>query len=88
MDVAALETAIETAWDNRAQITPETRGETRGAFPLDSGLIADLRAHHQGGRVGQIDQIGIGQRRRGPCHLLSTRCGWRHRQRRTGEEKA
>ena len=44
MDVAALETAIETAWDNRAQITPETRGETRDAIEhtldaLDSGKL-------------------------------------------------
>jgi len=51
MDVAALETAIETAWDNRAQITPETRGETRDAIEhtldaLDSGK---LRVAERGG---------------------------------------
>ncbi|MHA3976282.1 2,3,4,5-tetrahydropyridine-2,6-dicarboxylate N-succinyltransferase [Halovulum sp. GXIMD14794] len=44
MDVAALETAIETAWDARAEITPETRGETRDAIEhtleaLDSGQL-------------------------------------------------
>ncbi len=44
MDVASLETAIETAWDNRAQITPETKGETRDAIEhtldaLDSGKL-------------------------------------------------
>ncbi|MSU88246.1 2,3,4,5-tetrahydropyridine-2,6-dicarboxylate N-succinyltransferase [Rhodobacteraceae bacterium 2CG4] len=44
MDVAALETAIETAWENRAQITPETGGETRDAIEhtldaLDSGKL-------------------------------------------------
>lgn len=41
---AALETAIETIWDNRMQITPATTGETRTAIEttldaLDRGVL-------------------------------------------------
>ncbi|MCE0506083.1 MULTISPECIES: 2,3,4,5-tetrahydropyridine-2,6-dicarboxylate N-succinyltransferase [unclassified Roseivivax] len=32
MDIAQLETAIETAWEGRAEITPATGGETREAI--------------------------------------------------------
>ncbi len=44
MDTAALETAIEAAWDARDQITPTTTGETREAIEetlnaLDSGQL-------------------------------------------------
>lgn len=41
---AALETAIEAAWENRAEITPATKGETREAVDdtlnaLDNGTL-------------------------------------------------
>ncbi len=44
MSYAALEAAIETAWDARDSITPATRGETRDAIEstltaLDSGTL-------------------------------------------------
>ncbi|MFD1342686.1 2,3,4,5-tetrahydropyridine-2,6-dicarboxylate N-succinyltransferase [Litorisediminicola beolgyonensis] len=44
MDIAQLETAIEAAWEARAEITPETMGETRDAIEatleaLDSGAL-------------------------------------------------
>lgn len=44
MDKAALETAIEAAWDARDTITPATKGETRDAIEatldaLDSGVL-------------------------------------------------
>ena len=32
MDITALETAIEAAWETRADITPATTGETRDAI--------------------------------------------------------
>ena len=44
MDIAALETAIETAWDDRATISPATTGDTRDAIEdtltaLDGGTL-------------------------------------------------
>ena len=44
MDIAALETSIEAAWEARDTITPETKGETREAIEdtlnaLDSGAL-------------------------------------------------
>ena len=44
MDIAALETAIETAWDDRATISPATTGNTRDAIEatltaLDGGTL-------------------------------------------------
>ena len=44
MDIAALESAIESAWDARDTITPATKGETREAIEdtlnaLDSGSL-------------------------------------------------
>ena len=44
MSNAALETAIEAAWDARDEITPATTGETRDAIEetlnaLDSGTL-------------------------------------------------
>ncbi|MEY1557625.1 2,3,4,5-tetrahydropyridine-2,6-dicarboxylate N-succinyltransferase [Yoonia sp. R2331] len=52
MSNAALETAIEAAWDTRDQITPATTGETREAIEdtlnaLDSGTlrVAERRAN-------------------------------------------
>ncbi|MEM7521422.1 MAG: 2,3,4,5-tetrahydropyridine-2,6-dicarboxylate N-succinyltransferase [Pseudomonadota bacterium] len=44
MSIAQLESAIETAWENRDQITPETTGETREAIEetlnaLDGGTL-------------------------------------------------
>ncbi|SDX91118.1 2,3,4,5-tetrahydropyridine-2,6-dicarboxylate N-succinyltransferase [Citreimonas salinaria] len=44
MSNAQLETAIEAAWENRAEITPATKGETREAIEatleaLDSGKL-------------------------------------------------
>ena len=43
-DTAALESAIESAWDARDTITPDTKGETRDAIEatleaLDSGTL-------------------------------------------------
>ncbi|MDD7973330.1 2,3,4,5-tetrahydropyridine-2,6-dicarboxylate N-succinyltransferase [Roseinatronobacter alkalisoli] len=43
-DTAALETAIESAWDARDSITPDTRGQTRDAIEatldaLDNGTL-------------------------------------------------
>ncbi|MFZ1663363.1 MAG: 2,3,4,5-tetrahydropyridine-2,6-dicarboxylate N-succinyltransferase, partial [Paracoccaceae bacterium] len=44
MSNAALEAAVETAWDNRDAISPTTGGETRDAIEatladLDSGKL-------------------------------------------------
>ncbi|MHA6324590.1 2,3,4,5-tetrahydropyridine-2,6-dicarboxylate N-succinyltransferase [Roseivivax sp. CAU 1753] len=44
MDIAQLEAAIESAWEARAEITPDTRGNTRDAIEktlnaLDSGKL-------------------------------------------------
>ncbi|SIS85343.1 2,3,4,5-tetrahydropyridine-2,6-dicarboxylate N-succinyltransferase [Roseivivax lentus] len=44
MDIAQLEAAIESAWEARADITPDTKGETRDAIEetleaLDSGKL-------------------------------------------------
>ena len=44
MDTAALESAIESAWEDRAAITPETGGDTRAAIEatldaLDQGRL-------------------------------------------------
>ena len=44
MDIAALETAIENAWDDRATISPATTGDTRDAIEdtltaLDGGTL-------------------------------------------------
>ena len=38
MSYAALEAAIETAWDARDTITPATKGEARDAIEATSGL--------------------------------------------------
>ena len=38
MSFAAMETAIEAAWEARDSITPATRGETRDAIEATSGL--------------------------------------------------
>ena len=45
MSNAALETAIEAAWETRDSITPATKGEAREAIEttltaLDSGVVA------------------------------------------------
>ncbi len=49
MDIAALETSIEAAWEARDTITPETKGETREAIEdtlnaLESGAPACCRS--------------------------------------------
>lgn len=59
MSIAQLETAIETAWDARDTITPETKGETRDAIEatlaaLDAG---DLRvAEKQADQSWHVNQ--------------------------------
>ena len=59
MDIAALETAIETAWEGRDAITPATTGETRDAIEetlnaLDTGALRVAERQDDGAwRVNQ-----------------------------------
>ena len=59
MDIAQLESAIESAWEARADITPATGGETRDAIEetlnaLDSGKLRV--AEKQGGGDWHVNQ--------------------------------
>ena len=39
MDAARAETIVEAAWENRADVTPQTGGETREAVEAALGLL-------------------------------------------------